>query len=254
MNIDDKNTDRVDMNRDPITGSPGSHPAGTALGSAGGAAIGAAAGLPAGPIGMLIGGTIGAVVGAAAGHTAAEALDPTGEVEYWRSNYATRPYVERNRDFDTDYKPAYLYGVKVREDWRDRPWDDSVEQELQRKWEQTRGTSTLTWPQARPAVYDAWDRANRSYLTYDGYDSYYRSRFDAAEYRDPAYAFPDYRSAYRFGTWARHAYPDRSWDDAFDADLSRQWSSARGDSTLSWEQARAAARDAWSYTPRAEVG
>ena len=48
-----------DMNRDPITGEPGSHPVGTGVGSAGAAAIGAALGAPFGPIGMLVGGAIG---------------------------------------------------------------------------------------------------------------------------------------------------------------------------------------------------
>ena len=52
--------DDKDLNRDPITGAPGSHPVGTGLGAAGGGAAGAA-------IGTAVGGPVGAVVGAAAG-------------------------------------------------------------------------------------------------------------------------------------------------------------------------------------------
>src|SRR6478672_5784033 len=76
-----------DMNRDPITGEPGSHPVGTGVGAAGGAAAGAAIGAIGGPIGALIGGAIGAVAGGAAGHTAGESIDPTGEEKYWRSQH-----------------------------------------------------------------------------------------------------------------------------------------------------------------------
>ena len=47
-----------DMNPDPITKQPGSHPVGTAVGSAGAAAAGAAIGAPFGPIGMLVGGAL----------------------------------------------------------------------------------------------------------------------------------------------------------------------------------------------------
>ena len=66
-----------DRNPDPITGAPGSHPAGTAIGSASGAATGAAIGAVGGPVGAAIGGVAGAIVGAAVGHKAGEANDPT---------------------------------------------------------------------------------------------------------------------------------------------------------------------------------
>ena len=53
---------KADLNADPITGEPGSHPVGTAVGGLGGAAAGAAIGALAGPLGALIGGAVGAVV------------------------------------------------------------------------------------------------------------------------------------------------------------------------------------------------
>src|SRR5678815_2421377 len=86
--------DRQDMNRDPITGSPGSHPLGTGVGATGGVLAGAAIGSLFGPIGTLVGGTIGAIGGGAAGHAVAERVDPTFESEYWRNNYETRPYYQ----------------------------------------------------------------------------------------------------------------------------------------------------------------
>ena len=44
-----------DLNRDPITDEPGSHPVGTGVGATGGAVAGAAAGAIGGPIGMAVG-------------------------------------------------------------------------------------------------------------------------------------------------------------------------------------------------------
>ena len=64
-----------DLNEDPITGEPGSHPVGTGLGAAGGAAAGAALGTAVGgPIGTVVGGIIGAVTGGLAGKDVAENL------------------------------------------------------------------------------------------------------------------------------------------------------------------------------------
>jgi len=64
-----QDVERDELNLDPITHAPGSHPVGTGVGSvaatAAGAAIGAAVG---GPVGFAVGGAIGAVVGGAAGH------------------------------------------------------------------------------------------------------------------------------------------------------------------------------------------
>jgi phage tail tape-measure protein len=72
------NLDSTAANRDPLTGSPGSHPVGTGIGSAGAAAAGAAiGGAVGGPAGVLVGGTIGAVAGGVAGHAAGESANPT---------------------------------------------------------------------------------------------------------------------------------------------------------------------------------
>ena len=40
------------------------------------------------------------------------------------------------------------------------------------------------------------------------------------------------------------AYPGRSFDDV-EADLSRDWETRRGSSSLEWDDARDASRDAW---------
>src|SRR5580765_5571219 len=104
-------------NPDPITKAPGSHPAGTGIGAAAGGAAGvgaavaagAAMGTVAGPVGTAIGAVVGAVAGGLIGKGLAEGVNPTAEHEYWRENYASRPYVTAGTAYD-QYGPAYQYG------------------------------------------------------------------------------------------------------------------------------------------------
>ena len=72
-----------DLNLDPLTDEPGSHPVGTGVGAAGGAVAGAAIGAVAGPVGAAAGAVVGAIAGGLAGHAAGEAVNPTygGEPE-----------------------------------------------------------------------------------------------------------------------------------------------------------------------------
>jgi hypothetical protein len=146
-----------DLNRDPLTGEPGSHPVGTGVGAAGGAATGAAVGgAVGGPVGAVVGGAIGAVTGAAAGHGAAEAINPTVEDAYWRENYLNRDYVDRALPYSA-YAPAYRYGWESRSRYGNKPFDE-VESDLARGWDRVKGDSKLAWDQAKLATRDAWHR------------------------------------------------------------------------------------------------
>lgn len=147
----------TNTNPDPITGAPGAHPVGTGVGAAGGGAMGAAVGTAAGgPVGGLAGAAIGAVAGGLAGKGAAEAFDPTVELEYWRDAHVDRPYYNSEFDFDA-YEPAYRYGWESRARMMDKDWD-AAEQDLKRNWMKSRERSNLTWENAKDAVRDAWDR------------------------------------------------------------------------------------------------
>lgn len=251
---DNRDTRTRDMNRDPITKEPGSHPVGTGIGSAGGAAAGAAIGAFGGPIGLLIGGAIGAIAGGAAGHAAGEAIDPTGETEYWRTEHTKRPYYRKDYSFDSDYAPAYRYGVESRNQYRDRTWDDNLENDLKSNWTTTRGTSKLDWDTAKPAVRDAWDRSDRTYRTYGATDRYWQSQHTSKDYYDKGLSFDDYRPAYRYGTYARSRYGNRTWDSGLENDLGRDWDRYKGSSRLSWDKAKLAVRDAWHGVERAIPG
>lgn len=241
-----------DMNRDPITGAPGAHPVGTGVGAAGGATAGALTGALFGPIGMLVGGAVGAVAGGLAGKGVAERLDPTAENEYWRENASTRPYYNKEHDYDTDYSPAYTYGTNARGEFGKRDWDDSLESDLREGWSKTRGTSRLEWDHAKPAVRDAWDRSDRTYRAHEATDTHFQGQYDKTQYYDAnaGYSFDDYRPAYRYGTYARSQYGNREWDDTLESELGRDWERHRGSSRLSWDHAKQAVRDAWNGVER----
>ncbi len=155
MSLDKKDKD---LNLDPITDEPGSHPVGTGLGAvAGGAAAGAAAGAVAGPVGAVAGAIVGAVAGGLGGKAIAESINPTAEEAYWRESYDKESYYEQGRTFD-DYGPAYRLGVQGRSNY-EGSFDDA-QPHLESQWESNRDRSTLSWPQAQVASRAAWNRVD----------------------------------------------------------------------------------------------
>lgn len=162
-NIDDRHGDKLDKNRDPISGAPGAHPVGVGVGAAGagaaGAAIGAMASGPAAPIGAAVGAVVGAIAGGLAGKGVAESVNPTEEEAYWRENYRGRDYVDRDADFDRDLAPAYRAGYTAAPKHRGRTFDE-VEGDLGRSWEKAKMSSRLGWDKAKHATRDAFQRAS----------------------------------------------------------------------------------------------
>ena len=154
------NKDTRDMNRDPISGAPGSHPIGTGVGATGGAVAGASIGAVGGPVGMAVGGAIGAVVGGLAGHAVGEAVDPTAEDSYWRSTYEAEPYRNSAYGYD-DYGPAYKLGYEGRGKYVGRSFDQA-ESDLAADWERSKGNSRLAWNDAKQATRAAWHRVERA--------------------------------------------------------------------------------------------
>ena len=150
----------TDMNRDPISGAPGSHPIGTGLGATGGAVAGATIGAVGGPVGMAVGGAVGAIVGGLGGHAAGEAVNPTAENEYWKSTYENEPY--RNSAYDyKDYEPAYKLGYESKSRYVDSSFND-VENQLAEEWTEVKGDSRLAWNDAKHATRAAWHRVERA--------------------------------------------------------------------------------------------
>jgi hypothetical protein len=166
-----------DANLDPITGEPGAHPVGTGVGAAGAGAVGTAVGAAVGgPVGAAIGAVVGAVAGGLAGKSAAERINPTVEDEYWRNNYTSQPYFEKDYDY-TDYQPAYRAGYEGYGRYGDsgRTYDD-VEPDLRRDYERDRGDAGLAWDKAKFAAKDAWHRIENAFP--DGDDRHNTDRRD----------------------------------------------------------------------------
>ena len=167
-NPDEKKA-QEDANRDPLSGRAGAHPVGTGVGAAAGgiaagAATGASIGTVAGPVGTAIGAAVGtavgAVVGGLAGKAVAEKIDPTVEHGFWRENYATRSYVDKNAPYE-EYGPAYEYGWQSQSRHQGKTFDEA-ESSLQGEWAKVRGKSHLEWDRAKEAVRDSWERVRSS--------------------------------------------------------------------------------------------
>lgn len=151
-----------DLNRDPITGTPGAHPLGTGGGAASGGVAGAAVGMAVGgPVGGVIGAAVGAVAGGLAGKSVAEAVNPTAEEKFWRETYIREPYYVRGRSYEY-YAPGFRAGWegRVRHDGRTF---EQAEPELEREYTLTRTELDPEWQDIRPAARAAWDRVDRDW-------------------------------------------------------------------------------------------
>ena len=83
-------------------------------------------------------------------------------------------------------------------------------------------------------------------------DRYWADNYRATPYVSPGAEYKTYRHAYRYGWESFERHPGRSFD-AVAPELQRSWDEHRGDSTLTWEDAKAATRDAWHRVERAQV-
>jgi hypothetical protein len=220
-----------------------SHPVGIGVGAAGGATTGAAIGSVGGPAGVAIGAAVGGIAGALAGKSVAEALNPKDEDEYWRENFAARPYVTPGTDYST-YQPAYRYGWEATARHQGREFDE-IEPDLRRDWEQQHDTGALGWDHAREAVRDAWHRARRGAT--HGFDSaaenrYWRENYASRPYAERGGSYDSYAPAYRYGATAYQRYAGRDWNDV-EPQLREDWEREHGEST--WDRFKDAVHDAW---------
>ena len=149
-----------DLNRDPITGTPGAHPLGTGAGAVVGGLSGAALGTAAGPLGAVIGAAAGAVMGGLVGKSSAEAVNPTAEEVFWRETYVREPYYVQGRAYEY-YAPGFRAGWKgrVRNDGRTY---GEAEPELLAEYILTKSELDPDWQEIRPAARAAWDRVDHN--------------------------------------------------------------------------------------------
>jgi hypothetical protein len=147
--------------RDPITGSPESHPVETGMGAAAYGTLGALAGATVGPLGALAGAAIGSAVGGAIGHGAGEKAsqhETFARVEpALREQFPARTYAA-SADYDL-YRPAYEYGVSAYERHPLPLGSEELEGHLKQEWEATGHSDRLDYLRARQAIHDAWRAA-----------------------------------------------------------------------------------------------
>lgn len=150
-----------DLNRDPLTGTPGAHPLGTGAGAASGGVAGAAIGMAVGgPVGSVVGAAIGAVAGGLSGKSAAEAVNPTAEDTYWRETYLREPYYVPGKPFEY-YAPGFRAGWEGRVRYDGRTFDEA-EPELAAEYLFTKSELDPPWADVKAAARAAWNRVDRS--------------------------------------------------------------------------------------------
>jgi hypothetical protein len=81
-------------------------------------------------------------------------------------------------------------------------------------------------------------------------DTYWRDNHATRPYAQKDVTFDHYQPAYRAGVESYNRNPSRSFDEV-EPELGRDWGRARGKSSLEWEHARPAARDAWDRVSNA---
>lgn len=75
-------------------------------------------------------------------------------------------------------------------------------------------------------------------------DAYWAEAYRMRPYVTANAPYDTYAPAYRYGWEARDQYADRSWDQT-EAELARRWADTPHASTLGWDSASPAVRDAW---------
>ncbi|HEX7890588.1 MAG TPA: hypothetical protein VF522_14600 [Ramlibacter sp.] len=84
-------------------------------------------------------------------------------------------------------------------------------------------------------------------------DAYWRDNYASRPYIKSGATYDDYEPAYRYGWDAQSRHAGRSYDEV-EPELARDWGTARGKSSLEWEHAKHATRDAWHRVERALPG
>ena len=76
---------------------------------------------------------------------------------YWCEHFTREPYYLEGDTYE-DYDAAYRVGYGARRRHPERRDFASLESDLQREWEASKGPSRLDWSRARHAVIRAWER------------------------------------------------------------------------------------------------
>ena len=75
-------------------------------------------------------------------------------------------------------------------------------------------------------------------------EAYWRENYGRRPYVAGGESFIEYRPAYRYGVDAHRRFEGQSFEQV-EAELMGEWDRVKGTSSLTWEGAKDAARDAW---------
>jgi hypothetical protein len=81
-------------------------------------------------------------------------------------------------------------------------------------------------------------------------DAYWRTNYRTRPYVEQGTEYTTYQPAYQFGWESHKRYGGRTFDEV-EPELSRDWSSRGQVSSLEWQKAKQAARDAWERVEHA---
>ena len=84
-------------------------------------------------------------------------------------------------------------------------------------------------------------------------DTYWKENFSTRPYITADRGYEFYQPAYRYGWESYPNYRGKKYEEV-ESDLERGWDRFKGQSKLSWNEARAATRDAWHRVERAIPG
>jgi hypothetical protein len=76
-------------------------------------------------------------------------------------------------------------------------------------------------------------------------DAYWKDNYSSRSYVGSGSTYDDYGPAYGYGVNAFSRNPDKKFDEV-ETDLGRDWNTSKGKSSLEWDRAKHASRDAWN--------
>lgn len=84
-------------------------------------------------------------------------------------------------------------------------------------------------------------------------DAYWRNNYAKRSYFNRNTPYESYQPAYRTGYLGRGRYLGKTFEEV-ETDLQSDYEKSKGNSTLTWDQARQATRDAWHRVEKALPG
>jgi hypothetical protein len=87
-------------------------------------------------------------------------------------------------------------------------------------------------------------RSLNSGISGDFDDDYFRRSYTSRPYYETGKTYDEYEPAYKYGHSLRSRYSGRNFND-IETDVSSDWEAHRGRSSLTWERAKLAVKDAF---------